>query len=265
MHAELPVQALERHPEMHLALAPQYHLVGFLIVIEPQRRVLLHQLGDGAGELHLVLAVGDRDGKAIDAGSDGTERTSWRRLALRRRHRLAGLNILEPAQRHGFAGTGDRDLARFLTHQMEHPGDPAHPGRGRHAGSIRPTARRQAALTSDSLPPCGGVEGLQHLRDGFPLALETEAPAGRLDARRLVAQRLQQAQNAVAVLRRPEQHRGDQALGDLARQIGEHPIARRLHVVEQLLHQLVVIIGEASRAWRSALPSRAPSCPSGSR
>ncbi len=96
---------------MHLALAPQYHLVGFLIVIEPQRWILLHQLGDGAGELHLVLAVGNRDGKAIDRPAS-TERTSWRVLALRRRHRLAGRNILEPAQRHRIAGTGDRDLAR---------------------------------------------------------------------------------------------------------------------------------------------------------
>ena len=29
-----------------------------------------------------------------------------------------------------------------------------------------------------------------------------------------------------------------------AREVGEHPVARRLHVGEQLLHQLVVMVGE---------------------
>ena len=35
--AEFPGKALERHPEMHLALAPQHHFVGFLVVLKAQR------------------------------------------------------------------------------------------------------------------------------------------------------------------------------------------------------------------------------------
>ena len=46
------------------------------------------------------------------------------------------------------------------------------------------------------------------------------------------------------MLRRPQQHRANEAVAQLLGQIIEHLVARRLHVGEQLLHQLVVIVGE---------------------
>ena len=62
--------------------------------------------------------------------------------------------------------------------------------------------------------------------------------------RRLVAQRLEQAEDAVAGLRRAEQHRADHPVAQLLAEIVEHPVARRRHVLQQLLHQRVVIVGE---------------------
>ena len=64
------------------------------------------------------------------------------------------------------------------------------------------------------------------------------------DKRGFVPQRLQQAEDAVAVLGRADQHRADQPVAQLLGEIVEHLVARRRHVLEQLLHQLVVIIGE---------------------
>ncbi len=92
-----------------------------------------------------------------------------------------------------------------------------------------------------------------HLGHAPRLGIEAKPLAGGLDARCLVAQRLQQSQNAIAVLGRPEQDRGDQALAELARQIGKDPVARRLHIVEKLLQELVIIVGEALEHGKARL------------
>ncbi len=57
-------------------------------------------------------------------------------------------------------------------------------------------------------------------------------------------QRLHQAQHAVLAGGRAEQHRTDQAFAQFAGQIVEHRVARRRNILEQLLHQRVVVIGE---------------------
>ena len=59
-----------------------------------------------------------------------------------------------------------------------------------------------------------------------------------------MTQRLQQPQNAVGARRRSHQHRAHQPVAQLAGEIVEHLVARRLDVFEQLLHQLVVMVGE---------------------
>ena len=59
-----------------------------------------------------------------------------------------------------------------------------------------------------------------------------------------MAQRLHQAQHAVLARGRAEQHRADQALAQFAGEIVEDRVARRRNVLEQLLHQCVVVIGE---------------------
>ena len=71
-----------------------------------------------------------------------------------------------------------------------------------------------------------------------------ETLGGLGDAGRLVPQRLQQPQHAVGARGRAHQHRTNQPLAQFAGEIVEYLVARRLNVFEQLLHQLVVVIGE---------------------
>ena len=90
----------------------------------------------------------------------------------------------------------------------------------------------------------GGVQGLQHVDDRIVARLHAQPLGGVGDAGRLVAQRLHQPQHAVGARRRSHQHRAHQAFAQLLGEIIEDLVARRLDVLEQLLHQLVVVIGE---------------------
>jgi hypothetical protein len=58
-------------------------------------------------------------------------------------------------------------------------------------------------------------------------------------------QRLQQAENAVCTARSPHQDRAHQTFAQFTGQIVEYLVARRLDVLQQLLHQLVVMIGKS--------------------
>ena len=90
------------------------------------------------------------------------------------------------------------------------------------------------------------MQGLEHIGQRVLSRRRGRAEplCGLGDTGRLVAQRLHQSQHAVLAYRRSEQHRTDQALAQFAGEIVEHRIARRLDIVEQLLHQRVVVIGE---------------------
>src|SRR3546814_11691583 len=57
LHVETALEAFDRQLQMDLALAAQQHLVGVAVVLQHQRGILLAELGDAGGELHLVLAV----------------------------------------------------------------------------------------------------------------------------------------------------------------------------------------------------------------
>ena len=110
--------------------------------------------------------------------------------------------------------------------------------------------------TIDSLPPC--AEYMVFSTCAADLAFSSfRRLAVRVHERRLMAQRLQQPQDAVAVLGRAQQHRHDQAVLHLLDEIGEHLVARRLHVRQQLLHQLVVVVGELLQHMEARLDSRA--------
>ena len=50
-------EPLGRHAQMHLALAPDHHLVVLGVVHDAERRILLGQLGEGGAELDVVLAL----------------------------------------------------------------------------------------------------------------------------------------------------------------------------------------------------------------
>jgi len=59
-----------------------------------------------------------------------------------------------------------------------------------------------------------------------------------------MAQRFQQPQYAVRARRRPQQNGTHQAFAQLLCEVFEHLVARWLNILEQLLHELVVMIGE---------------------
>ena len=59
-----------------------------------------------------------------------------------------------------------------------------------------------------------------------------------------MAQGLQQAPNTEAVQGRAEEHRHDQALVHILAEIGEHQVASRIGIRKQLLHQLVIEVGQ---------------------
>src|SRR5215218_1646145 len=88
------------------------------------------------------------------------------------------------------------------------------------------------------------VECLQHLNGRVAVDPQSETPRSLSDARRLVPERLQKTEDAIAVFGRAEEDRGDETLGELARQIRENAILRRLDIGKELLHEFVVIIGE---------------------
>ena len=96
----------------------------------------------------------------------------------------------------------------------------------------------------DILPPCVVWKVLSTSASAIVAGLGAEARDGLRHAGRLVAQRLEQAQHAVRAGGDAEQHRDDQPLAQFLGEIVEHLVARRLDVLEQLLHQLVVVIGQ---------------------
>ncbi len=88
------------------------------------------------------------------------------------------------------------------------------------------------------------MHGLEDIAERVLGRGHAEPLGGLRDTGRLMAQRLQQPQHAVLAARAAEQHRTDQPFAQFAREIVEHGVARRLDVLEQLLHQRVVMIGE---------------------
>ena len=162
---------------------------------------------------------------------------------LARGERVAGLGLVELGKGHGFADHGRAALLGRLADQLEDAGDAAGlvvfgEERRAIAGLPRQHAhhRHFAAMR--------GVERLEHISDRVVAGFDAEPLGGVGDARRFMAQRLQEPQHAVGPRRGAHQDRTDKSLAQFAAQIVEHLVARRLDVFEQLLHQLVVVIGE---------------------
>ena len=118
--AEAIAQALQRDPQMHLALPPQHDVVGLRVLDHRQRGIFLVQPQQGLAELDVVLAVGCRERhrqyrrQRLDA-----RQRRWRGLAARQR--VAGLDGVELAERDRVAGLGGGALgvmARRSTARM---------------------------------------------------------------------------------------------------------------------------------------------------
>ena len=101
--AEPVAQALLRDAQMHLALPPQYDVVGALVLDHGQRGIFLVEPQQRLAELHVVLAIacGDRDRQHRRHRLDLCH-GCWRGLAVR--ERITGLDRIELAERDGLAG-----------------------------------------------------------------------------------------------------------------------------------------------------------------
>ena len=261
-------ELLQRHAEMHIALPPQHHLAHVLTVGQRDRGVLLDDLADRRGELDLVLLLLGGDGET-EHGLGNRRHFDRRRLALLRSQRFAGLDAFEPAEGDGVARVRLAALGRLLAEQGENARDALVVGAAIDRGAVGEGAGQHAGKRQ--LAAMGGVKRLEDVGARRRVS-DPEALSCGSDKRGFMPQRLEQAQNAVAVLGRAEQNGADQPVAKLGGKIVEHLVARRRHVLEQLLHQLVVIVGEllqhreprlllalgqAPREWRSPRSARA--------
>src|SRR6202171_1079398 len=88
------------------------------------------------------------------------------------------------------------------------------------------------------------MSGLEHIGESILRRRRTETLCVLSHTGRFMAQRLHQAQHAVLAHRGAEQQLTDQSSPQFAGGIVEHRVARRRNILEQLLHQRVVVIGE---------------------
>ena len=211
------------------------------VVDDADRGVFLEQFPERLPQLDVVLALlgsdGDREHRGV--GRDLGER--WMRL-LAVAQSLARCGMIELAERDGVAGFGGAALLAVLTHELENSGDASRLALGvQQIGAVGDFTRKHAGHRH--LAAMRGVDGLEQVSDSVA-ALHAEPFCGVRDAGGLVAQRLHQAQHAVGARGRTEQHGADQTLAQFLGEIVEDLVARRLNVLEQLLHQLVVMVGQ---------------------
>ena len=60
-----------------------------------------------------------------------------------------------------------------------------------------------------------------------------------------MAQRLEQATDAIIAVGRTDQHRYHLSIGEFAGKITEHFRAAGLHIAQQFFHQLLVMVGQS--------------------
>ena len=229
-------QPVERDLQMHIALAPQHHLAQFGVLLELERRVFVDQSADRAGQLDIVATLLGMDRKAVDR---------LRALGLRqglglprRGQHGAGTDLLHAGQPDDLARLGGRRFVVLRAEQAHDTGDPRAVQHIAFGDRAAPDARqRQFARVRQ-------VERLEHLRHRLAVRLDAEAGGRLLRARRLMAQCLPKTAGAVILGRGAEKHRHDQVLLKILGQVLVNFFLRGLHILEQLLEQLVVEIGE---------------------
>ncbi len=241
-HGKAVGKALGGDAQVHFALAPDHHVVVLGVVHDGERGVFLGELGEGLPQLDVVLALlrlhGDGEHRRIGLHLD--ERSV---CLLAGGQRIAGLGLVELAEGNGLAGSRRAALFGVLPHELEYRGDaPGFAGRRIQGGAVADLARQHAG--NRHLAAMRGVQRLQHQRQRLAAGLGTEARGDFCHARHLMADRLEQTQHAVGAGGGADQHRADDAVAQFLGEIVEHLVARRLDVLEQLLHQLVVVVGQ---------------------
>jgi hypothetical protein len=154
-----------------------------------------------------------------------------------------GADIVELAKRNGFTGFRRGALGVMGTAHRQDAGHAASFTAGGLKGRTIFNPPRKHARQGEFAAVLQ-MHGFEHIAQSFLGCRHAEPFGSGGNVGRLVAQRLHQPQHAILAQGRAEQHRADQSLAQLAREIVEHGIARRLDVLEQLFHQRIVVIGE---------------------
>ena len=227
---------------MHFAVPRKDGLGGILFVVERERGILLAEPRHGRRQLHLVLALAWPQRDRIDwlwslqSGERGP-------AALGGGQRIACLDRVELAQRDRVAEIGRADLRLLLAEQ---------PVETRDAGAAAVGEPKLAAIGDRAgqdarhrqLAAMSGVDGLHHLQHRAAFVADAKPFARRSHVGRVVADGLEQPQDAVAVFGRADQHRGHDAGAQVRGEIVEHFVERRFDLFQQLFHQQVVMVGE---------------------
>ena len=151
-NAEAVGQPFGGDPQVHFALPPQHDLMRFGIVHHRDRGVLLEQPVQRLAELDVVLALlgGDRDREHRRIRGDLGQR---RMRLLAGGERVAGIGVVELAERHGLAGLRRPALLAVLAEQLEHAGHAAGVALGCEKVVPSPTWPLSTRAI-DILPPC---------------------------------------------------------------------------------------------------------------
>ncbi len=224
--------------QMDLALPPQDQLMGLGLMRQGQRRILIRELGERSRQLDLVVAVGDVE-------SEREQRRERLRPGLRHlrlagaRQQAAGRHLLHALQGDDFAGARAGQLGHLVALEA---GNPAHP----HAAEGCALAELAGENPGQrQLAGMGHVIGLEDLGDVVGLVRnQAETRRRGFRPRHLVAQRFQQAAHAMVAISRAEEDRHDQIAGQILGQLLIDLVLRGDRILEQLLQQLVVEIGE---------------------
>ena len=204
--------------------------------LEGQRGVLVDDLVQGAGELHLVVPVFRRDGERKDRRFGGGK--VGRGGDARGTERLPRRQRLDLGERHDLAGACFGGLVEPLSEGPQDRADPLAADRLALVQRARPDAaeRKLAGVTLvqdlEALGRRGGAGG-----KGTP-------PDRLLDDGRVVAQRLQQAPHAVFAVAGAQQDRRDLVGTELVVQVAVDQRLLRRDVLDELLEQRVVELRE---------------------
>ncbi len=237
------LEAADDGVQMLVVDATKADFVIGIVMLDDERRVLLGEPLQRARQLDVVLAVGGLDGEgAVPRRIFDLDR----RRDLARPEPLAGPDVVHLGDGDDIAGPGFADLLRLFALDLEHrSGAGMVAGVGLQVGAFRDLSAERAAEGEPAHRSVLHLEGVdRRVRDG-------EAAGGRFRTGRFVTQRLEQAAHAPGTGRASEQDGHAEALAGFAREVCNHAVLLGGLVHEQLLEQLVVMIGEVLQHLRA--------------
>ena len=228
--------------QMDFALSQKRDFAQCRVLFEQQRRIFLLQSVDRGGQLHLVLAIRRFDRQLVN-GRQHRGRYIRQRRILAGGQKIAGFRRVHPQQRNGVTRHRLRQFLLRLPFQRSNAANPRIlPVARIKDGAIFQRAGQNTAQAD--APAMAGMIGLQNLGDRFAIGFEPMAARYGTNIGHFMAQCLQQAADAIVAFRRSHQRRNEMAIAQFPGQFGEDGITFRLHIAQQIFHQMLIEIRE---------------------